>query len=775
MHMICGVSIAAIMGMSGFCASAQTTAAPAQSAAPTQSGDIVVTANRRSETVQKANQSITAISGAELQAKGVVSVEQLAGEVPGISQKNEGPGQTEYEMRGMSSSGGSSPTVGFYIDDVALTAPASSDINKPAVSPDLYDLNRVEVLRGPQGTLYGSSSMGGTIRLITNQPDPHKFGASVQATGSGTDGGGFNYGLSGMVNIPIVTDTLAVRIVGTDSRNSGWIDRDVDTNFPLPASDGTRGDILAAPVSTVHKNANWNRTQGIRASVLWQPTDNLTVTPSVMYQALKLGGQNVADVPPGTSHETHYQPFDVAEPSSDKFLLATLPIKYRLGSVQIDAITGYYHRKNIVQQENGEDVQDFLSFDFGMPMTFDQVGQVNPHNTSLDKQFTQELRISSTGDGPFQWLAGAYYQNFNSNFIISSNDADSYIQNLIVNNPAFGALLNPLSAKNWFHIQYHNKTKQYAGFGEVSYKLGALKFTAGLRYYSYDTSLATHQYGILVTGTDEDAATNALAKGHASGFIPRINVSYEPTSDLTLYAQAAKGFRPGSALPPPLASCGGGLPTSYSPDSVWSYEAGEKARLFNRRVTLNASGYYENWKNIQQQIADNACGYDYTSNAGTAHIYGAEAELSVHVTSELLLSTAVGYTHAALASVPAGASFSVGDRIQSVPKWTNTANLVYTHRLTDDYNVVFRATDEYTGNQQVVVNSLDTVPSHNFVNLRVGVTSKNGMSAWLFANNVTNKDTILNVGDPLSVFNPSYLRAIVPQPRTIGVELNYSF
>src|SRR5580658_3286874 len=179
--------------------------------------EVVVTAERRAGTVQSTPLSITAYSGAQLQAQGITDIGEVGYETPGISEKNSGPGQTEYEMRGIASSGGTSPTVGFYLDDVPLTAPAEGLEGKVVIDPSLYDLNRVEVLRGPQGTLYGSGSMGGTIRMITNQPELNTTELSSQLRGSGTDGGGGNSAVNVMGNLPLVTGTLALRVVGTYS------------------------------------------------------------------------------------------------------------------------------------------------------------------------------------------------------------------------------------------------------------------------------------------------------------------------------------------------------------------------------------------------------------------------------------------------------------------------------------------------------------------------------------------------------------------------------
>ena len=180
----------------------------------------MVTAEKRESTVQKTPISITAISGADLQGQGITSL-SVAQQVPGLSFKTSGPGQTEFEMRGLTSTGGESPTVGFYLDETALTPPAMAQNGKVVIDPNLFDLNRVEILRGPQGTLYGAGSMGGTIKLVTNPPDPQQFGVSVQGICSGTDGGGFNHTENAMLNLPLVPDIAAVRLVGTDKHISG--------------------------------------------------------------------------------------------------------------------------------------------------------------------------------------------------------------------------------------------------------------------------------------------------------------------------------------------------------------------------------------------------------------------------------------------------------------------------------------------------------------------------------------------------------------------------
>ena len=744
-------------------------ASPAPSAVPAD--EIVVTAERRSSTVQSTPLSITAVSGAELQARGITNVSQLASEIPGVSQRNGGPGQTEYEMRGVSSSGGTSPTVGFYLDDASLSPPVSVTQGKNVLDPNLYDINRIEVLRGPQGTLYGSSSMGGTIRLITNQPDAQDFGASLKLTGSGTSGGGTNGTASAMVNVPLVKDKLALRVVGTDSYTSGWIDRIVLDDFPLPTNNGTaRGDVLSATPSATDRNSNWVHSRGARASLLWEPIADLTIAPTALYQKINQGGPNYIDQPPGAKYEAHYQPYNIAEPYSDEFKLFTLPIKYRLGGVQFDAITAYYHRVSSLIQDNSEYGQDFLEADFGIPASFAEAGPLSAFEHDRSSQFSQEIRLSSTGEGPFQWLAGFYYQHFKTNASAATSPMNAFTTDAI--EAIVGADGLPLGSNPYFTIAQKTSLKQYAGFGEASYKLGGFKLTAGARYFSYKYVNDIIEGGSLV---GPEFAESLPAQAH--GINPRVNLSYIPHSDLTLYLQAAKGFRPGAGIPPAPVTCPS-TPSQYSPDTVWTYEAGEKARLLSRRLTINSAAYFTDWTRIQQKIGL-ACGYSYTGNAGTAHVYGGEVEAALKVTPNFVVTNGLGYTHATLASVPAGSDFFVGQRVQGVPKWTNTTSVIYTYPLDEDHNLIFRATNEYVGNQQDithgVANALRTVPSRDIVNLRLGLSNKQGASVSLFADNVTNKKTILEDSEQIFIYVPSINRAVANQPRTIGVELRYAF
>jgi iron complex outermembrane receptor protein len=593
-------------------AHAQTAQADGNSGAAIE--EVVVTAQKRASTVQKTPISITAVSGEELQDRGITNFTSLAGDTPGVSMKTEGPGQTEIEMRGMTSSGGNSATVGFYLDDIPMTAPAGAQNGKVVIDPSLYDLNRVEVLRGPQGTLYGSGSMGGTVRLITNQPDLSDYEGSAESVLSGTKGGSLNHDNNFMLNIPLVQDQLALRVVGTEAFTSGWIDRIVASPFPLVSADGsTRGNVQAAPIEKQYPGSNAEQLYGTRITLDWQPTNNLTITPSIFYQRAKQDGISAFDSNPGT--ETRYQPFDIAEPNSDKIEVYSLTGKYTLDAFDVTAVTSYWKRVSSQTEDGSEDFNNPLTgVTFASNNGLPNPGYTGPTGTGAvqgvendpSAQWSEEFRVASTGDGRLNWVGGAYYSRFWATWNFDGTTA---------NPSAFMDIgsFQPATTTQWFNATSPTTISQYALFGDGTYSItDRLKANVGVRGYSYDY---TYSSTISGWGSGLGAAapsSTGLIKQSEIGLNPKFNLSYEFDNDLMVYANVAKGYRPGggnaiypttgpywSAVFAPYNFPGGKWPTSYKSDSVWSYEVGEKARFFDRRLTVNSSVYYEDWSNIQ--------------------------------------------------------------------------------------------------------------------------------------------------------------------------------
>ncbi len=773
-------------------ASAQTVSNPDDSGGL---AEIVVTAQKRASTVQETPISITAISGADIQDRGITDVSTLAAATPGVSLKSNGPGQTEVEMRGMTSSGGNSATVGFYLDDVPMTAPAGAQNGKVVIDPTLYDLNRIEVLRGPQGTLYGSGSMGGTVKLVTNQPNLTQTQGSFESILSGTDGGGFNHNDNFMLNLPLVNDRLALRVVGSEAYTSGWIDRIIVNPFPLPTNGGaTRGNVQAAPAESKVPGSNAEHLYGVRATLLWKPTDELSITPSIFYQRITQEGPSAFDSNPGT--EAHYQPFNVSEPYSDKIAVYSLTVNYNFESFDITSITAQWNRTSIQSQDGSENFNNPLSgVEINAPGTIGYylpggTGPVQGTETDPSKQFSEEIRAASTGNGPFKWVGGLFYSRFKSTF-----DLYTAVENpsVYVDLGTFG----PATTNAIWNLTNPTKLSQYAVFGEGTYAITRqLKATVGLRWYSYDYSFYDYFAG---WGSPQGGATPSqdyVAQSH-QGVNPKFNLSYDFSKDLMVYATASKGYRPGGGNQPlptggplwapggvplsvsPFKYAGGQWPASYNPDTLWSYELGEKARFFDRHLSVDASVYYEKWSNVQLLELPND--YLLTDNGGTARIYGGELEARGVLGAGFQLGISGGYTHATLSP---GEHYTIQpfSKLPDVPEFTGDVNLTYEHALSDRYLFTARVENTYVASRLDLTfppgystGELTSLPSYDLTNIRAGIRSEAGWGVALFANNVFNKQAYLENMTQLTLTNASFNRVITNQPLTIGVDLTYAF
>jgi len=733
--------------------------------------EIIVTAEKRETTVQNTPISLTAVSGQDIQARGLTDLGDLVQSVPGVSLRTSGPGMTEFEMRGISSTGGNSPTVGFYYDDTSLTAPSASNEGKIVISPALYDLNRVEVLRGPQGTLYGSGSMGGTIKVVPNAPNPDAFDASAEVVFGDTDHGGFDHAENAMVNLPFGAGLAALRIVGSYSRDAGWIDRVVIAPGDFPAANGTtRGNVLAAPVAADYHDVNDVERTTVRVSAVLKPVDGLSITPSFFYQKMQAGGLPYIDSNPGT--DAHYQPFDVSEAYSDEFKLSSVNITYKTPILELTSITSYWSRNEPLTQDTSESWTTGLGLT-GYTAAQGGLGAASAIEYNPSHQTTEELRISSVGDSRLKWLAGYYYEDFHSAWDIVFPSQN-------------GANVPGVGSNNLFSYFSPMPIYQQSVFGEVTFNItDPWAVTVGARRYRYSAPVSIDQFGALtatvVTSTSEKD----------QGVTPKASMSYQFTKDLLVYVTAAKGFRPGGGTGPvptsgPL-SCETQLqqeygstgfvngPISFKSDNVWSYEVGEKLRLADNRVTVNGSLYFEKWGGVQQTNALSSCGYVYTANAGDAHVRGGELEIQAIVIPDLTVSGNVGYSHAALvSSALIDAGFNPGTAIQDVPQWTSSASIAYRHSLMDQLAITARADNTYVGSRTDETYSINELPSYDLTNLRAGLDGGR-WSAVLFMNNVADKRALLNNITQDAVNLPTYNRVAVTQPRTVGVDMKYRF
>jgi len=730
--------------------------------------EIVVTAEKYNSTVQSTPISISALSGEQLVAAGISTVEDAAHEVPGLSMRSAGPGQTEYEARGLASNGGAAPTVGFYMDEVPLSPPALAQVGKVVIDPDLYDINRIEILRGPQGTLYGSGSMGGTVKIITNQPRLDAYEGSFQGTLSDTQGGSGNGGGSFMLNVPF-GDSLALRLVGTDTYRSGWIDRVVLDPFPQ-GTPTMRGNVLAAPVQSVTTNINTENLYGGRVSLLFKPNDDFSVIATALYQRMVMGGYDEFDDPPGPDYLAHYEAASVPEPIADTAHIYSLTITDNLGSVDLTSASAYWNRVEHQTQDASESVSLVAAIYPYVAVPWSEV--------DLTRQFSQEIRLTSHGDDRLHWVAGGFFSDLNSTW--APYAANTYFAS--PTNPAgiIGAANNPY------------RVEQFASFADGSYKItDTVKFSTGLRWYRYLSQQTQQTWGFFTASLTPPPPIKSEVSDN--GFNPRFNLSYSPNGDLTTYISASKGFRPGGAneivAPPSVPPyCPAGSSLTFGSDSVWDYEIGEKARLFDHWLTINSDFYYIKWTGVQETLLL-SCGYEYNANAGNGRSFGPEIEVNAKLSEEWFVAVSGAYTNSkitspslALASLVAGSTSSCPTTsncvvpILNVPKDTASLALTYTTNVLNNYQLTARIADIYVGTTYDE-SFYFAIPlaSYSIANARLGLSGAK-WSAYFFVDNLTNKVAELTANNTSFQINiPQLVRYSTNQPRTIGTQINYRF
>ena len=740
----------------------------------TSLGEIVVTAQKRESTVQKTPISLTAITGRDLQDRGITDISAIVQSVPGVSQRSSGPGQTELEIRGTSSAGGNSSTVGFYLGDIPLTAPANAQNGKVVIDPDLYDLNRVEILRGPQGTLYGSGSLGGTVKVVPNAPDPKAFDAAAETILGHTSGSDtLNNDENAFVNLPL-SDTAAVRIVGTQEHLGGWIDRKViaEPDFPAPINATTRGNVAAAPVAADYRDVNDEVLTSARIAGLWQATDRLSIAPSFLYQRITQDGLSLIDTPPGTN--STYQPFNSPEGFQDRIDISGLTVQYHFNFADLSSTTSFWTRDENVRQDGTESFVYALG---GVPLYPSQGGLGPNFPTSLEddksQQYSEEVRLTSAGNTDLKWLVGYFYQDFES----------FYNQNVYT---PFSQLPPPANISDAFNQIQPTKILQNSFFGEASYTfLEQFTATLGLRRYYYHGSVNTIDSGYLSAAGGAGNAYFSTSE-RDSGVTPKLNLSYQIDPELLVYTTAAQGFRPGGGNNPVPTSGSLGttclqelktiglssVPLGFKPDKLWNYEIGEKFRNDGGRVTVNSAAYFENWQHIQQDIPLD-CGFFFTGNAGAAHIYGAEIEVSTLITSGLVFSVSSSWLHAEFIANAVPAT-TIDDRVQEVPEFTASESLAYRHPIGGSLSFISRIDNNYIGSRIDTTAQANYLPPYDLTNIRAGVEGDH-WKAELFVNNVTNRLALISNAPAINVEIPTFNRTAVQQPITFGIELSYHF
>jgi iron complex outermembrane receptor protein len=783
-----------------------------------------------------------------MDAQGLKNVDDLARLSPGLNfQRNAMSSAGNYNdegsdinIRGVDSTAGTS-TTGIYIDDTPVQ---TRHLGFGAINafPALFDLDRVEVLRGPQGTLFGAGAEGGVVRFLAPDPVLNKSSAYARADAAVTDGGAPSFEGGVAFGAPIIDDVLAYRVSISYRRDGGWVDR---TSYTLSPNSLVQ---LPTPIATgvTQPNSNFSETQTARLAVKWQVTDKLTIMPSIYDQRLQINDTAAYWEAMSNRYDNSFRNGNAGtNPSNDPFTLSAIRLKWDLGFASLYSNTSYYNRN----QRATSDYTQYLratwsSFSsaladgtltspngYQLPNTFPQPGD-NGYAQFRDDQrnFYQEFRLSSNdANARILWSGGVYYSKLSENvieFII-----DPTINQEIINWTGGNYSLcfpgqecpNGLISNTPTQLA---KDTQVAVFGELTYKFtDTLKATVGLRVSKLNYNLTVAEDGPFVGYT-----INSYASGNDNPITPKAVLSWQPDRDNLVYLSASKGFRPGGLNVPVGTICNPSLnplglsqvPTNFGSDNLWSYEIGSKNQFLDHTLEINASLYYINWNQIQQNVYLPSCGEQFTANLGKARSEGGDFEVIYRPIPALTLDFTAAYTSARLTKSSCAGSLvyniasyacvypdattvpvarpiaSDGDALLGAP-WAFTGAAEYHFAEWAGRLPYFRIDYQYQtaqrnlfpiqdANNALIDTTLRGPPVFSNLSLRAGVRF-NGLDLSAYANNVTNSNPLLfnardlypypgAPGTGASQIGPStdtlyFGRGV--RPRTIGVTATYRY
>ncbi|TFG83157.1 MAG: TonB-dependent receptor [Chromatiales bacterium] len=643
--------------------------------------EIIVTASKRASTIQDLPFSVNAQTELDIQRTGSSNLEDLSRNVAGLAIQNLGPGQSQVGIRGVSAGQivrdqpGVKEQVGVYLDESVI----SLSLFTPDL--DLFDLNRVETLRGPQGTLFGSGSVGGTIRYITNQPKLGEFEGLVEANvNSVTDGEIGGHG-KGMVNVP-VGDKAALRIVGYYTEYAGFIDA-------LQEGGGVKEDV------------NSGDREGVRVAMRFEPTENIAITPRVIYQETNTDGFNRQEVfnlfanpftttRPAVTFSERQQFLLLDEAFEDETTIADLTLEVGMGSMDLTSITSYTDRSILVSRDASA-LTGSVSVD---PLGFPEADILLPSNlldTTDVKQWTQEVRLASNGDGRLQWLVGAFYSDTERDYAqrLPTPGYDAATDATLGAGESAGAYPPGLGygPDSPYNSDLPYDLTQYAVFGEATYDItDQLSLTAGARYYDFEEERS------FISGGVFSNLDNRFDKTDSDGVTPRVMVKYDVSDAVSVNAQASQGFRLGGVNDPlnvPLCTdedeaIFGGF-QSYDDETMWNYETGVK--INSGGVTFNAAVFHTEISDLQVTLDAGSCSSRISFNVPDAHTTGVEFEISGEPVEGLEVSFAGSLLEAEFDStVRDGNGDTIGgiedgNRLASVPEIQLAAAATYSFPL----------------------------------------------------------------------------------------------
>jgi iron complex outermembrane receptor protein len=775
--------------------------------------EVIVTAQKRAANLQDVPFSVSATSQDQIRNTGAENLIDLARNVAGLAIADLGPGQSQMAIRGISSGQvirdqpGLKEQVGVYLDE--------SPISVALFTPDLelFDLDRFEVLRGPQGTLFGAGSEAGTVRYITRQPQIGKFEATTDASFEDVAHGDEGGSIRGALNLPL-SDVAAARIALYWHHLPGFID-------------------AIQPGGGLKKDVNDGDRAGARLSLLLKPSDVLSITPRIVYQNLSTGGfprvdlynilanpyTTVAPVTIGSLEQYTQQ----REGMTDQFLLSDLKVDYDLGPASLTSITSYTHREVRVLRDASQ---------LTGSVTFDALGITNPADVRLDSPLYdrtglnvigEEVRLASNGNGAVQWLGGVFFQHVDRH----------YGQSLPT--PGYDAIVGaPSSAFNApadtpFYSDLSYRLKQYAGFGEATWHItNQWALTGGLRYYKFNEDKSVLFGGVFAGETFINPPANTIPgpianSTDSSGTSPRLILSFKPMDDVQFNAQAARGFRLGGINDPinlPLCSAVDkivfGSQTFWKDEKTWNYEVGMKSQWMDHRVTLNVSVFDSEIKDLQANTTAGTCSSRIVFNVPTARSAGVEAELFARPNTTWDFGLSATFLDAKLTSSVIAPSTGLvvggladGNRLPTSPKAQAAASAGYTLPVAGNKDFFANLTVQYVGSSfsqfeneepgfgvictgcpnpanpnaarldafggPLSVSSVDFNPelgAYTLVNLRAGLKTDRWQVAG-YINNLTDKTAELALDYERG--RTARLGYLTNQPRTIGVYGSYNF
>ncbi len=749
------IALGGLLALAGTCAWAQSVA-PAVALE-----EVIVTAQRRSEKMQEVPISMSAISGATLENLGAKDFNDYAGSIPNLAIS------TGSGAGGNGSSFGVSSTRAVAIRGVAgnnTTAFYLNDTPVPlSLDPRAVDIERIEVLRGPQGTLFGAGSMGGTVRLVTREPNPDAFSAHIQAEGSHVNKGGGGYSADGTVNLPLMQGNMGLRMSAFSSFDPGLYTRTwggpQDPRSPsLPYPPGGPPSVGSKDHVGAEQNTGFSASLGIMPKSL----EGLTVTPMFMYQHSKTNGYPLADYEP--DYFTQTRPFDVPESVEDTWSFAGLTAKQDTKYGRFVASGTYFYRR----AQDIEDTSDINALYFwGIPYYV----PAPLLNILYTKTYTQEVRFESSLSGPIQFVFGYFHSHSDRRFFEIYNSPG-------LDEATGGALGTDLQ----YTQNTPNTDRQKAWFIDTTIKLtDKLQVSAGLRRAYLDHEGAYTADGPLNGGPSGPPDTWARDGEHQNA--PRFTAKYQFTPNQMLYASAAKGFRIGgtnsfvpSICDDDLANLGLKNGEAFKSDSLWSYEVGSKNAFADNRIRSRVAAYRINWKGIQQTVFL-PCTFIITANSGAATSKGAEVEVDMAVIDHLTLNLAVGYEDARITEATVASRTVVGQTLTGVPKWSGSATAQYSIPL-GARNAFIRGQWEFTGARKSFTNVAPpdgrALGSYSTLNLRGGV-EQGPWELTVFANNVFDKRGVIGDLLPEGAELEGRPKWFVVRPRTIGVALRRQF